>query len=178
VATRADQIERVVTGLCRALGGEHPATRVVCPIGVRLLREVAASRLEGRPASGARVLDSARLTIRSLADVPFKKGKEPAPPDDTQERPGPGRLPIPAVPHRPTRTLAERFKAMTGKSLQGRGGRTTRSIATTVADLIQQRSVTGSVARHAVKGKAFRSFVRERTGGGGGDFFTPGESGF
>jgi len=155
----AAQWERIADQVCRSLGGRHGAAEVVCPVGVRLLREVAASRFEGRPGSAARVLDSARLTIRTLARVPFKKGREPSPPeDDFEESPGP-KLPIPAIPHRPRKALGtSRRRGMKGGAIRG--------VGTTVADLVAPRSIeklkrlVGS-ARHAVSGG-----------------FIPGESGF
>ncbi len=144
----AAQWEKVAAGVCRALGGDHAAAKVVCPVGVRLLREVAASRLEGRPGSRASVVDKARLTIRSLAGLP---DVEPDAPDDEVkvERPG-DRLPIPAIPH-------------TGRR-RGRPPGNTRSIADLITDQALARPKLKrliGVSRHAVNGG-----------------FIPGESGF
>jgi len=146
----ARQWERVADQVCRALGGRHGAARVVCPVGVRLLREVAASRLEGRPGSAAKVVDSARLTIRSLAGLP-----DPEAPDDEVQAEKPDfPLQIPAVPLREPQTL---------KNARGFGGRHIRGIGRTVADLVRPkiRKKLIGVARHAVNGG-----------------FIPGESGF
>jgi len=157
---RAEQVEKVADGLCRALGGLHgakAASNVICPLGVRLLREVAASRLEGRPASGARVLDSARLTLRSLVRLPAK---------------GVSRA-----------VLSDTAKVLVRRQLGG-GQVPFTGKQSSMAKLEDQLR---GVQRHAMKGGAFRgaaqalesgAFRRKLRGAGSLFFPPPGESGF
>ncbi len=146
----AAQWEKVADQVCQTLGGQHVAARVVCPVGVRLLREVAASRFEGRPGSRASVVDKARLTIRSLARLP-----DPDAPDDEVRTEGDeDRLPIPAVPH------------VGRKRRTGRPRGNTRSIA----DLITDQAL----ARPKQRLKKLMGFARHAVSGG----FIPGEEGF
>lgn len=159
----ADQWERVADRVCRALGGVHgAAASVACPVGVRLLREVAAPRLEGRARKPAAVLDTARKAIRTLAGLP---DPEPDAPDDEVEvergPTGPNIPSIPIIPHVPKKV--GRILGARGRPV-GAGGRT-------VADIVSRLTKAGI---NVPKFRKLKGFAQHAVNGG----FIPGESGF